>query len=93
MCMQMLKNNLNKGEIKMKKTTTYKVTAYNKDGDYYDTLYSDTSFSECFKRAEIYAELCEKDKLRARSGEPYDWVEIFDDTYTDLIWASYLPQR
>ena len=34
--MQMLKNNLNKGEIKMKKTTTYKVTAYNKDGDYYD---------------------------------------------------------
>ena len=75
------------------KETIYKVTAYNKDGDYYDTLYSGTSFMECYNRAVIYAELCEKDKLRARSGEPYDWIEIVDENYSSLIWASYLPQK
>ena len=71
----------------------YKVVAYNSNKNFYDTLFVVDCFSDAYNRAKICAELCEKDKLRTRSGERFDHIEIYNEDNSQLIWTSLLPEK
>lgn len=58
--------------------TLFEVTAYDKDGGYYDTIHSTPSLLMAIRIAKSLAGLVKMDSLRnPKTHEPYDWIEIF----------------
>ena len=65
----------------------YEVTAYDKDNDDYDVVYT----TDDIEKAEFYGgllnRLIREDRVRTLEGEPYDWLEIYknDDGMCELV--------
>lgn len=62
----------------------YVLLAYKKDGGYYDELFR----NKCLKYVEATGigliPVLKSNKLRACNGEPYDWLEIWNDEVDDI---------
>ena len=57
----------------------YGLLAYNKDKDIYDGIMESDSKEELETLAEeLVFKLC-NDELKDKNGEPYDWLELWDE--------------
>ena len=70
----------------------FHLMAYNKDQDRYDEWQSGT-LQDIQAEALFCRDLLRSDDLRDASGEPYDWLEIWDDEddngQEDVIVSPY----
>lgn len=61
----------------------YIIQAYDKDADNWDTLCDLTPFDVDLSTAEdilqFFATLIREEKIKTKSGQPYDWVELYQD--------------
>lgn len=57
----------------------YSLLAYNKDRDIFDNIMESNDKKELEKLAISLVPKMEKDELRDDIGEPYDWLEIWDE--------------
>ena len=57
----------------------YHFMGYNKDRDVYNELavFDDVRMADA--HVETYQSMLRKDELRDETGEPYDWVEVWND--------------
>lgn len=66
--------------------TLFEVCAYDKDGGYYNTIYTTPSEKMAIKVAKAIDKLVKKDAYRNPStNEPYDWVSVFHGDFALLI--------
>lgn len=67
----------------------YHFMAYNKDRDVYDELTAFDDMQTANAHIETYKAMLCKDELKDETGEPYDWIEIWncedDNGVNDLI--------
>ena len=61
------------------------VMAYNKDRDVYDEVALVNSYKEIKLNIPAWREMLKNEKLKDEAGEPYDWLEIWDDEDDDGI--------
>lgn len=62
----------------------YVLLAYEKDGGYYDELFRNKDLKYVEATGMGLIPVLKSDKLRACNGEPYDWLEIWNDEVDDL---------
>ena len=61
------------------------VMAYNKDQDVYDEVALVNSYKEIKPNIPAWREMLKNEKLKDEAGEPYDWLEVWDDEDDDGI--------
>ena len=61
------------------------VMAYNKDRDVYDEVALVNSYKEIKPNIPAWREMLKNEKLKDEAGEPYDWLEVWDDEDDDGI--------
>ena len=62
----------------------YVLLAYEKDGGYYDELFRNKDL-KCVEATGMgLMSVLKSNKLRACNGEPYDWLEIWNNEVDDL---------
>ena len=57
----------------------YVLLAYEKDGGYYDELFRNKDLKYVEATGMNLIPVLKSNKLRACNGEPYDWLEIWND--------------
>lgn len=62
----------------------YVLLAYEKDGGYYDELFRNKDPKYVKATGVGLMPVLKSNKLRAYNGEPYDWLEIWNDEVDDL---------
>ena len=66
--------------------TPFEVTAYDKDGGYYNTLHTTPSLAMALRISKSLGKLVKSDSLRnPTTREPYDWIEIFHGNQSILV--------
>lgn len=63
---------------------------YNKDEDRYDELLKADSVQKVEKRIPAFQKALIADELCDRRGEPYDWVEVWDEEDDNGINDIYI---
>lgn len=62
----------------------YVLLAYEKDGGYYDELFRNKDLKYGEATGMGLMSVLKSNKLRACNGEPYDWLEIWNNEVDDL---------
>ena len=57
----------------------YHFMGYNKDRDIYNELATCDDKVITYMTIEVYRNALRKDELKDETGEPYDWIEVWDD--------------
>ena len=55
------------------------VMAYNKDRDIYNELALANNYKPIEPNVPAWQEMLKDEKLKDEAGEPYDWLEVWDD--------------
>ena len=55
------------------------IMAYNKDRDIYNELALADNLEQIKPNIPAWQEMLKNDNLRDETGEPYDWLEVWDD--------------
>ena len=55
------------------------VMAYNKDRDVYNELALADNYEQIKPNIPAWQEMLKNEKLKDEAGEPYDWLEVWDD--------------
>lgn len=63
----------------------YHFIAYNKDRDVYDELTSFEDVRMADAHVGVYRTMLREDQLKDKAGEPYDWIEIWNDEDDDGV--------
>lgn len=62
----------------------YVLLAYEKDGGYYDEFFRNKDLKYVEATGMGLMSVLKSNKLRACNGEPYDWLEIWNNEVDDL---------
>ena len=62
----------------------YVLLAYEKDGGYYDELFRNKDLKYVEATGMGLMSVLKSNKLRACNGEPYDWLEIWNNEVDDF---------
>lgn len=72
---------------------TYTIVGYDKDNDVYEVLDDDYSLSlDAEIEAREFVSKMLNGQLRSKSGEPFDWIEIYYNyggEEESMVWASF----
>ena len=60
------------------------VMAYNKDQDFYSELVRASYYEQIEPNIPAWREMLKNEKLKDESGEPYGWLEVWDDKDTGI---------
>ena len=55
------------------------VMAYNKDRDIYNELAFANNYEQIKPNIPAWREMLKNEELKDETGEPYDWLEVWDD--------------
>ena len=60
------------------------VMAYNKDQDFYSELVRASYYEQIEPNIPAWREMLKNEKLKDEAGEPYGWLEVWDDRDTGI---------